>query len=959
MRTRYKVLIGVAVTVVVLVIAAALSAGPLVKYAVLKYGPEYTGRKIELEKCSMNIFTAKAGLIKFKIYEKDGKNIFFGIDRFDVDLNVLKLFQKRVKIEGLGLENPRISISKTGERYNFVDIIETLQSKSKGEEKPKPKSKDNTEVVVEAFEIKNLNFEYKDSTMTEKFKMKIDSFEMPEMKINKDIALSFYLLSKGNLEVKSRIFLNEKTADIETEKLYLNFKFLKPFITTKLNIAKFLGELSGNSRVKVDLLKKGVLFTGKHTIKNVEVTNSKEEPVFSMNYITLDVKNVSTLEKIFQINSLKIDKPVVNFELYKNGNNLLQLVKEDKNKKEEPKKKDEKFEPKDYQLKEFVLSGAGLNFKDLTKKESFEYKIYNLNLSTGMIAKSIEGVKADISVNLNGDDSVFKSSINIENNRFDSAIADVSVQNLRFDEFTHYIKDFVNISSVKGKYSGNLNIKYKLKDKVPYITVKGISEISNLAVIDKKKSAEIFSFKSVKVDIAEAAIPENRFTINSIDIDKMKIYGYIAKDGNTVQLLLSKEMTKKSENKTAKSSAKKSKENQLFILLKNFNFKNGNIKLSDDTFAKPFNYTIDIPVIKAKNVSSKKDSRNSFYKIEMITNKSGKFSADGNVRIGENFETVSKFRLSNFKFGDFKQISEKYSNFITKDGVLNYEGTVSLKNKEITSENKAKILKIDIGEKKKILPLGISVNFALSIIENGDGEVTLIVPVKGDLKNPKFSYRETIYIALMNILTNIAKAPFAFMSSDDGTDNKELETLNVEILKRELPAESIKKLEKIAAILKKKRLFKFEFIQVIDRETEYQEFVMEKIKEKYYRHKKVAVITTETAITQSALTAEDIAEIKNITDLDAGFVAYVNSKSAAAPEAEKMDIYKKSEYILGKENMNKAFEEMTEARNRFIINKMTTLEVESTRVSVRNATKEETGDITTSHYNVKITSIEN
>ena len=283
MRIRYKVLIGIAVTFLGLIIAVALSAGPLVKYALLKYGPEYTGRKIELEKCRINIFTAKAGLVKLKIYEKDGKTIFLGIDRFDIDLNMLKLFQKRVKIEGLGLENPKIAISKTGDRYNFVDIIETLQSKSKGEKKPKPKSKDNTDVVVEAFEIKNLNFEYKDNTMTEKFKMKIDSFEMPEMKINKDIKLSFYLLSKGNLEIKSRIFLNEKTVDVETEKLYLNFKFLKPFITTKLNVAKFLGEISGNSIVKLDLLKKGIIFSGKHIIKNVEVINSKDKPVFSMN----------------------------------------------------------------------------------------------------------------------------------------------------------------------------------------------------------------------------------------------------------------------------------------------------------------------------------------------------------------------------------------------------------------------------------------------------------------------------------------------------------------------------------------------------------------------------------------------------------------------------------------------------------------------------------------------------
>jgi hypothetical protein len=505
-----------------------------------------------------------------------------------------------------------------------------------------------------------------------------------------------------------------------------------------------------------------------------------------------------------------------------------------------------------------------------------------------VIAKSIEGVKADISANVNSDDSTFKSSINVENNRFDSVITDVSVQNFRFDEFTHYIKDFINISSIKGKYSGNLNIKYSLKDKVPHIKVKGDSQIADFSLIDKKKSAEIMNFKSIKVNMEEISIPENNFVINSIEIDKMKNYVYIAKDGNTIDLLLPK--SKKSDNKSKSKSVKSSSTN---ILVKSFNFKNGNIKLSDDTFAKPFNYTIDIPVIRAKNVSSKKDSRNSVYKIEMITNKSGKFTADGNIRVGNKFETVSKFKISNFKFGDFKQISEKYSNFISKDGVLNYEGSFVLENDEITSENRAKILKIDIGEKKKVLPLGISINFALSIIENGEGEVTFIVPVKGNLKNPKFSYRETVYIALMNMLTNIAKAPFAFMSSDDGTDNKELENLNVEILKRELPTESIKKLEKIAGILKKKRMFKFEFIQVIDRETEYQEFVMEKIKEKYYRNKKLNTITTESAVTQSALTEEDIAEIKNITDLDAGFVAYVNSNSVAAPEAEKMDIYKK------------------------------------------------------------------
>ena len=51
--------------------------------------------------------------------------------------------------------------------------------------------------------------------------------------------------------------------------------------------------------------------------------------------------------------------------------------------------------------------------------------------------------------------------------------------------------------------------------------------------------------------------------------------------------------------------------------------------------------------------------------------------------------------------------------------------------------------------------------------------------------------------ALDTAVLALAKAPFAFMTNDDGTDNKELANMSVDLLKKELPAESVKKLEKI------------------------------------------------------------------------------------------------------------------------------------------------------------------
>lgn len=941
MKRRYKIIISILMTLLTLIVIFAFSAGPLAKYIVLKYGPEYTGRKIELKNAKVNIFNGKIGLYNFKIYEKNGVETFFSIDKFELDLNLLKLIQKRVKIEGLGLENPKITINKNGDKYNFVDIIETVQKKTKSKNSETKKSNDS-EVIIEEFEINNLNFEYKDGNMNEKFKMKIDDFKMPEMKISKNIDFSFYLLSKGNVELKTKIRINEKQVEINTEKLFLHFKFLKPFITTKLDVTKFDGTIYADTKINLDLVKKGVILSGMYIINGVEINDKNGEKLISLNNFMVDIKKISTLENIFNIRTIKIEKPYLNFKLYKSGNNLLSIIKKEK-KKKSLKSEENKIEIKDYSLDEFLLTDAVFDFTDLSKQEHFKYRLYNFGISTSKIAKNSNGEKIELSLNLNDAASFIKSTVDIKNNDFTDIAVDLSVTNFKIDDFTHYIKNYMNISAIRGQYSGNIHLDYSLKNKKPIIKMNGISKLENVSIIDKKKSAEIFNIKSLNLDVEEANIFENKFIINSIKVDKMKIYGYIAKEGNTIQLLMQK------QNKKAETN-KKSFEKQMTLLIKKIDFTKGSIRVSDDTFEKQFNYLIDVPIITANNISTKKDKK-SMYKIEMIMNKTGKFSASGNIRVGENFETVSKFKLVDFHFGDFKQLTEKYSNFITKDGVLNYDGSLVINNKEIKSENSAKILNVNIGEKKKILPLGISLNFVLSIIENDDGEVTLIVPVKGNMSDPKFSYRETVYIAIVNILSNIAKSPFSFINT--GEDNKGLESMEVNLLDKEIPIESIKKLEKIANIIKRKKMINFEFIQVIDKENEYQQYLLQIIKEKYYREKLSSLANT-TSASLYVLTNDDLEKISQITNLNPDFVSYVNNKAIDIKGSDKLDIYGKSEIILGKNIMEQRYNEVVNARNEFIKNKLKEFGVTLDRIEVRNATLEESGEILRAHYIVKI-----
>lgn len=930
MTLKNKILLGIAGIFTSFMLILAFSAGDLGKYIILKYGPQYTGRKIELEKLNLNIFNAKSEFTNFKIYEKDEKTLFFSIDKLDLDLNLPRLFVKDIKIESLGLENPKLSIRKNGNKYNFTDIIENIQSKG-NKEKQTPQNNKESDITLNAFQLKNFNFEYKDDLMEDKFKIKLDSFDIPLMTINKDITFCFHMLSKGNLELQTNVKINDKEILIDTPKLYANVDTFLPFIQTMLNVSKFSGEVDGANKIKINLLKGGLEFNGKTTYKNLDVVSLDKESLFKIDSIALDIKKMSTADEILEINSFIIDKPFINFDLYKKGFNLLKIMKEG-----------ESNMPsfKNYKISEFAIKDGLFKFRDSSKQEVFDYNFSHINISTSPITHDVEAYKLNIGLNPNSETARLETELDVKNKKFNDVEGTLSAQNIRIDEFTHYIKDFVNVSSVRGVYDGNIKFKYTSKNKTPYFNMKGDSRLSDFSIIDKKKLAEIINLKSLKLNIDEISIPDNRIVINSVEIDKPKLYGYIAKDGNIMQLLIP------GESKDSKPKAKKGK--PMFFELKSLSLKNGNIKFSDDTFKKPFTYVVDVPSIIAKNISTQKNNRNSMYKVDLVANKTGKISASGDIRVGENFETNSRFRIANFKFEDFKEITEKYSNFIANNGVLNYDGTLVLKNKKISSQNNAKVLNIDIGEKEKILPLGISLNFVFSIIENKNKEITLILPIEGDLTNPEFKYWKTVRIALKNVFVNIAKAPFKFMMSDD-EDTTGLETLDLDFLKQDLPKDSIKKLEKIAKIIKNKPLLKFEFIQVIDKENEYKQLVMKEIKTKYY------VETNK--ITE--LTQADLDKIENISDLSVELVEYINSKTIEIADSDKMDIYKKSEMIVGRNNIEKDFVELYLARNRFISDKLKESGIEATNMKVRNATGDESGDVVEARYIVNITSTEN
>ena len=73
---------------------------------------------------------------------------------------------------------------------------------------------------------------------------------------------------------------------------------------------------------------------------------------------------MSTIKENLEISSFKIDKPLINLELYKKGINLAKLLKEGESKV---------IKLKTYRVEGIEITNGIFNFRDSSKNEKFDY----------------------------------------------------------------------------------------------------------------------------------------------------------------------------------------------------------------------------------------------------------------------------------------------------------------------------------------------------------------------------------------------------------------------------------------------------------------------------------------------------------------------------------------------------------------------------------------------------------
>jgi hypothetical protein len=168
----------------------------------------------------------------------------------------------------------------------------------------------------------------------------------------------------------------------------------------------------------------------------------------------------------------------------------------------------------------------------------------------------------------------------------------------------------------------------------------------------------------------------------------------------------------------------------------------------------------------------------------------------------ENLFAEVNIKFQNIDLTRMNPYVQRYVGYNLEKGNLQLEFQYLVVKRKLDSQNKIQFDQLTFGDKvdspdATTLP----VKFAVSLLQDRSGEISLAIPVKGNIDDPKFSLCQVIWKAVSNMILKAVSAPFALLGGLLGGGGENLGFIEFEAGKTELPDQAPKKLESIEKIL--------------------------------------------------------------------------------------------------------------------------------------------------------------
>ncbi len=684
--------------------------------------------------------------------------------------------------------------------------------------------------------------------------------------------------------------------------------FLSPltkYVIEKYDI-KYLGREIKLNKIYVNP------FTGYVYIDNFKIYETKSDSVFfSSDGVSANFEIHKLFSGNYEISELIIDRPVGVIKQNKKELNFSDLIDKFSPKNATPKKNKA---PVHFNILNIKINNG--TFYYFEKTIPINYSIKNVNLeSTGKTWNSdtisvnyslVSGIglgdaKGNIMMNLKSLDYKFDARIN----KFDLSI------------FDQYLKEISNTGNVRANLDANVKAKGNLKNS-QNIDASGLIAVNDFH-FGTSKTEDYLSFKKFTISIKELSPNRKKYLFDSVSLMesyfKYERYDHLDNIQN---------MFGKNGEKVKVARAYSEKSNLLFqiadyvkLLAKNFFKSNYQIKrlaiykadlhYNDYTLNEKFDVAASPLYIFADSIERSDKWLDLTFKTNIKPY--GKASINLSINPKDSSDFSIKYHLQQLPVASFNPYLVTYTSFLMDRGTVDLKGTWHVNNGIIQSNNHLIIVDPRINSKQKREDAKwIPLKFIMFFAREPGNIIDYEVPITGNLKNPKFKFKDVI----MDILSNLFLKPLTTRYRAK-VRNVEIEiekafSLNWEIRKNVLQPNQEKFIKELIKYLKDNPN---EHISIIP--FQYSEKEKEYIK--FFEAKKLCYQAVNKLATK-LLTKDDTMAIDRISIKDSTFIRYLNKHVGTI---NLFTVQDKCNKLIGIEKINTLFEKLIEERKKIFL----------------------------------------
>lgn len=252
------------------------------------------------------------------------------------------------------------------------------------------------------------------------------------------------------------------------------------------------------------------------------------------------------------------------------------------------------------------------------------------------------------------------------------------------------------------------------------------------------------------------------------------------------------------------------------------------ITLKDTGVTPAVSHSANIKKLAIGRIDSQNTAQRTPLDIELQLYRHGSLSLEGDITPLEDISAISGKLNAAIKGIDLTDISpyiEQSIGYSAKSGQFNSDTQATMKQGQLDSETKVRILRVDLRPADEAIiakasqSLTMPVSTALRVITDGDNNLKLTVPVKGDLSRPDVKINKIMAGAITQAVKNSAMTYFKYAMQPFGAILLVSQAINDKVLQArfedvrfnpgtaEMVAEQASYLEKVAKMIQDKKDF--------------------------------------------------------------------------------------------------------------------------------------------------------